>query len=111
MHVSVSTLCYRSYTSISKQILAATRLRILPHPFSPPNSHQELPPLYAGQPISATLTIETSFHWAPLEDMDKPSYRMRFDVEEMTKDWLVSGRKRGDFVSKVSPVSSRCGLD
>lgn len=27
---------------------------------------------------------------------------MRFDVEEMTKDWLVSGRKRGDFVAKVS---------
>lgn len=25
---------------------------------------------------------------------------MRFDVE-MTKNWLVSGRKRGDFVAKV----------
>ena len=60
-----------------------------------------LPPLYAGQPISATLTIETSFHWAPVEDMDKKSYVMRFDVEEMTMDWLVSGMKRGDFVAKV----------
>ena len=26
---------------------------------------------------------------------------MRFDLEEMTKDWLVSGRKRGDFIAKV----------
>lgn len=26
---------------------------------------------------------------------------MRYDVEERVKDWLVSGRKRGDFVAKV----------
>lgn len=26
---------------------------------------------------------------------------MRFDVEEMVRDWLVSGRKRGDFAAKA----------
>ncbi|GJE95190.1 trafficking protein particle complex subunit 10 [Phanerochaete sordida] len=81
-------------------ILAGARLRILPSPFSSSSPSPALPPLYAGQPISATLTIETSFHWAPAEDSDKKSYIMRFDVEEMTKDWLVSGLKRGDFVAK-----------
>lgn len=86
------------------QILAAARLRILPRPASA-ETPSELHSLYAGQPISAVLTIETSFHWAPLEDSDKSSYRMRFDVEEMAKDWLVSGRKRGEFVAKVRACS------
>lgn len=78
------------------KILAATRLEI---------SHDErtgnVPPLFAGQPISAILTVSTSFHWAPAEDSHFSKYLMRFDVEEMTKDWLVSGRKRGEFVAKV----------
>jgi len=26
---------------------------------------------------------------------------MRFDVEEMVREWLVSGRKRGDFAARV----------
>jgi hypothetical protein len=26
---------------------------------------------------------------------------MRFDVEELLNDWLVSGQKRGDFLAKV----------
>ncbi|KIP08175.1 hypothetical protein PHLGIDRAFT_88626 [Phlebiopsis gigantea 11061_1 CR5-6] len=81
-------------------ILAAARLCILSKPYTPTESLRGLSPLYAGQPISAVLTIETSFHWAPLEDSNTSSYRMRFDVEEMTKDWLVSGRKRGEFVAK-----------
>ncbi|EKM55480.1 uncharacterized protein PHACADRAFT_143869 [Phanerochaete carnosa HHB-10118-sp] len=81
-------------------ILAAARLCIPPSISSSPNPSPTPLPLYAGQPISATLTIETSFHWAPIEDLDKDSYVMQFDVEEMTKDWLVSGRKRGDFVAK-----------
>ena len=71
---------------------------------SDPSSSQQRLPLYADQPISAILTITTSFHWAPAEDADKQAYVMRFDVEEMTKDWLVSGRKRGDFVAKVRCV-------
>ncbi len=83
------------------QILAAASLRILPNAFSTGSSTEKLPPLYAGQPIAATLTVTASFGWAPAEDADHKSYVMRFDVEEMTKDWLVSGRKRGDFVAKV----------
>lgn len=27
---------------------------------------------------------------------------MRFDIEELVRDWLVSGRKRGDFEAKVT---------
>ncbi|KAG7452626.1 uncharacterized protein BT62DRAFT_939661 [Guyanagaster necrorhizus] len=51
---------------------------------------------YAGQPISAVLSIETSFHWDASGEKDA-EYRMRYDVEELVRDWLVSGRKRGDF--------------
>lgn len=27
---------------------------------------------------------------------------MRFDIEELVRDWLVSGRKRGDFEARVA---------
>jgi len=30
---------------------------------------------------------------------------MRFDVEELLDDWLVSGQKRGDFLAKVRTVA------
>jgi hypothetical protein len=55
--------------------------------------------LYAGQPISALITISTTFHWGI--GGEGKTYRMRFDIEEMVREWLVSGRKRGDFVAKV----------
>ncbi|KAK0450746.1 hypothetical protein EV421DRAFT_2050577 [Armillaria borealis] len=51
---------------------------------------------YAGQPIPAVLSIQTSFHWDASGGKER-KYRMRYDVEEMVRDWLVSGRKRGDF--------------
>ncbi|PFH52452.1 hypothetical protein AMATHDRAFT_74243 [Amanita thiersii Skay4041] len=57
------------------------------------------PGLYAGQPVPACVSIHTSFHWGSNQDED-PQYRLRFDVEESIKDWLISGRKRGDFVAK-----------
>ncbi|KAI0319372.1 trafficking protein particle complex subunit 10 [Amylostereum chailletii] len=81
-------------------ILAAARLTILPTPFptSAPSSRERLP-LYAGQPVSANLTIQTSLHWGS-GDRSRKSYRLRFDVEELIRDWLVSGRKRGDFEVK-----------
>ncbi|THH18490.1 hypothetical protein EW146_g2511 [Bondarzewia mesenterica] len=79
-------------------ILSAARIRILPNPFSSQmTSSERLRPLYAGQPISATLTVHTSFHWGTRESGNVRCYRMRFDIEEMVRDWLVSGRKRGDF--------------
>ncbi|TBU35808.1 trafficking protein particle complex subunit 10 [Dichomitus squalens] len=83
-------------------ILASARLQILENPFSAEveKAEKRTRPLYAGQPISALLTIKTSFHWAPPEDTRVQSYNMRYDIEDLTQDWLVSGRKRGDFVAK-----------
>ena len=85
------------------QILASARLQILENPFSAEveKAEKRTRPLYAGQPISALLTIKTSFHWAPPEDTKVQNYNMRYDIEDLTQDWLVSGRKRGDFVAKV----------
>ncbi|KAK0228424.1 hypothetical protein IW262DRAFT_607322 [Armillaria fumosa] len=51
---------------------------------------------YAGQPIPAVLSIHTSFHW-DASGKKEQRYKMRYDVEEMVRDWLVSGQKRGDF--------------
>ncbi|KAI1794522.1 trafficking protein particle complex subunit 10 [Ganoderma leucocontextum] len=83
-------------------ILASARLQVLENPFSSEveKAEKRTRPLYAGQPISALLTVNTSFHWAPPEDTKVQSYNMRYDIEDLTQDWLVSGRKRGDFVAK-----------
>lgn len=64
-------------------------------------SSDQLPPLYAGQPISALLTIHATFRWGTRNHDDKRGYKMRFDIEEMLREWLVSGRKRGDFEAQV----------
>lgn len=81
------------------KIVAAACIRLIP-PTSPITEHT--PSLYAGQPIPALLTIHTSFHWGSnVNDKDR-AYMMRFDVEEMVREWLVSGRKRGDFAAMVS---------
>jgi trafficking protein particle complex subunit 10 len=66
-----------------------------------PESKNQLPPLYAGQPISALISIHTSFHWGTRLESGQKSYEMRFDIEEMVRDWLISGRKRGDFKAEV----------
>lgn len=66
-------------------------------------STNQLPPLYAGQPISALISIHTSFHWGTRRDSGRKSYEMRFDIEEMVRDWLISGRKRGEFEAEVRP--------
>ncbi|KAJ7452540.1 hypothetical protein B0H11DRAFT_2245998 [Mycena galericulata] len=58
-------------------IVAAARIRLV-HPIS-----EHTPSLYAGQPISAILTIHTSFHWGSSVDDKERAYMMRFDVEEM----------------------------
>jgi len=87
--------------AIPLQILAAARIRVMTTPFSVQPAQSENLPLYAGQPISALLTIMTSFHWGMYE-RETQTYHMRFDIEEMVQDWLVSGRKRGDFIATVS---------
>ena len=81
------------------QILAVVRLRILATPLMADSN--QIPPLYAGQPIPALISIQTSFHWGTKQDANHTLYHMRFDIEEMARDWLISGRKRGDFEAKV----------
>ncbi|KAJ3896581.1 trafficking protein particle complex subunit 10 [Lentinula edodes] len=55
--------------------------------------------LYAGQPIPATLTVHSSFHWGTSANDRERQYVMQYDVEEMVKEWLVSGKKRGTFIA------------
>jgi len=55
--------------------------------------------LYAGQPISATLSVHSSFHWGTSANDKERKYVMQYDVEEMVKEWLVSGKKRGTFIA------------
>ncbi|KAG2367519.1 trafficking protein particle complex subunit 10 [Suillus spraguei] len=77
-----------------------TAVQITVQPSSLPSDIQsdQLPQIYAGQPINATLIFKTSFHWAEKEGKQR-CYTMRYDVEERVKDWLLCGRKRGDFVA------------
>ncbi|CCL99343.1 uncharacterized protein FIBRA_01361 [Fibroporia radiculosa] len=92
-------------------ILCAARLRVLINPSPTDFSSGSMPPLFAGQPISAVISVHTSFHWAPPEDAGTDGYVLRYDIEDMTGDWLVSGRKKGDFLAKDgSTFSARVTL-
>ncbi|KAG5354260.1 hypothetical protein C0989_003777 [Termitomyces sp. Mn162] len=92
-------------------IVASVSLQILSTPFSDSSVKTgSLPPLYAGQPMSATISIRTSFHWGSGAGNKEHRYMLRYDVEEMVRDWLVSGPKRGDFTAadgetKVVPIT------
>jgi len=90
----------------SEQIVASARVELIDHPTSKTKLSSSTP-LYAGQPIQALLSISTSFHWGPgsHEEKKEKTYKMRFDVEELLNDWLVSGQKRGDFLAKVRTVT------
>ncbi|KAG1740808.1 uncharacterized protein EDB91DRAFT_1281560 [Suillus paluster] len=85
-------------------IVTAAQIAVQPSLPSDTRSDQLLP-IYAGQPIPATLIFKTSFHWAEKEGKQR-SYKMRYNVEEHVKDWLLCGRKRGDFVATM-PMSSQ----
>ncbi|CAK5277454.1 unnamed protein product, partial [Mycena citricolor] len=76
-------------------IVAAASIRL---------TRKDEPSLYAGQPIPALLSISTSFHWGSSSTDKDRTFMMRFDVEEMVRDWLVSGRKRGDFPARNDGV-------
>ena len=88
--------------NLIQKIVAAARIRIIPSSLPKDSSKHQLPPLYAGQPISALLSVTTSFHWGETQKNSDRRYKMRFDIEEMVKEWLVSGQKLGDFVATVS---------
>lgn len=101
MSVSSLTSPIHIDLNLSAQIVVAARIRIVPTPSALHSSNDFLPSMYAGQPICASLSITTSFHWAGEHQNTHRRYKLRFDVEEMVKDWLVSGRKRGDFYATV----------
>lgn len=68
-------------------------------------------PLYAGQPISAELKIHTTFRWG-LEDDNLRQYVLNYQIEDMTREWLVGGLKQGDFIAKVGrPILSKTAMD
>ncbi|TDL27388.1 hypothetical protein BD410DRAFT_875203 [Rickenella mellea] len=82
-------------------VVGATRIYLTSDPFSTePLPLDKLPSYYAGQPIPAVVSICTSFHWGKSEDRKTNAYHMQFEVEEMIKDWLISGQKRGYFTAK-----------
>ncbi|KAF8810122.1 hypothetical protein BYT27DRAFT_7135471 [Phlegmacium glaucopus] len=80
-------------------IVAAACIHIVSTPFAKEMEPNTKPSLYAGQPISANLTIKTSFHWGAKQNDPTRRYALRFNVEDMVREWLVSGPKRGDFMA------------
>lgn len=58
--------------------------------------------IYAGQPVGVRIEITTSFHWGSIrhnESEDIVEFSMRYSVQELVTDWLVSGHKQGDFLA------------
>jgi trafficking protein particle complex subunit 10 len=84
-----------------RKIVAAACIHIISTPFAKEMEPDTKPSLYAGQPIAANLTISTSFHWGG-QDESMRRCILRFNVEEMVREWLISGPKRGDFLATVS---------
>lgn len=97
----VLVVCLSIFTP---QIVASVSIRILSTPFSKSPEDGKIPALYAGQPVTANVSIQTTFHWGSLSSDSKPekNYLLRFNIEEMVREWLISGPKRGDFIAKVS---------
>jgi hypothetical protein len=51
------------------------------------------------------MTIRTSFHWGAVEsDGVKSSYKMAFEIQDSRRDWLVSGRRKGEFTATVCVI-------
>jgi len=93
------TPCFRLLASCdNSKIVAAVAIQVLSTPFA--TTSNNLPSLHAGQPISAHLIIHTSFHWGESSN-EASQYLLRFNIEEVIREWLISGPKRGDFVAVV----------
>ena len=54
--------------------------------------------VFAGQPISASISITTSMQWGAGVAKE---YAMSYEVMERREDWLVSGKRRGEFNAQV----------
>ncbi|KAL1742258.1 trafficking protein particle complex subunit 10 [Schizophyllum fasciatum] len=78
-------------------IVAAAGLRVTASSSASPDDTSSF---YAGQPLSGVITIRTSFHWSDKAPHPDRQYTVRFELEEMVRDWLVSGRKRGDLAAQ-----------
>lgn len=54
--------------------------------------------------MSATISITSFCHWAGpiMQSSNECRYAMKFGVQEMADDWLISGQKKGEFVAIVS---------
>ena len=52
--------------------------------------------------MKAFITFHVSFEWDADNDNEQNQYRMHYEIEEMVKDWLIGGQKRGDFLASVS---------
>lgn len=105
--------CIRTFANNKPfgQIVAAARVELIDY-LTPKAKLSSRISLYAGQPVQALLSISTSFHWGPgtYEGKKERTYRMRFDIEELLGDWLVSGQKRGDFLAKVRTATQSTKL-
>ncbi len=51
--------------------------------------------------LPAIVSVNVSCYWSGYEGASKRQYRMRFEVDEMIRDWLISGQKRGEFCAEV----------
>jgi len=80
--------------------VAAGCIRILGTSFGSVTGSESMV-LYAGQPISAELRIDTSFHWSPNTNDRSQEFFMWYTIDEMIRDWLIGGPKQGQFVAKV----------
>ncbi|EJD39309.1 hypothetical protein AURDEDRAFT_71368 [Auricularia subglabra TFB-10046 SS5] len=79
--------------SVLAQIISSAQIHM---PSDPKDSD-----LFAGRPITTRLAIHTSFHWGLANEAAKErGFKMRFDVDVPIADWLVCGRKRGEFLAK-----------
>lgn len=85
---------------ILPQIIAAARIRLVPASEEGQRRVHSSNSFFAGQPIRAILSIHISFRWSGQEARDS-EFRLRFNVEEMLKHWLISGQRQGEFIAKV----------
>ncbi|TFK27359.1 hypothetical protein FA15DRAFT_666419 [Coprinopsis marcescibilis] len=82
-----------------KSIVATASINIISTPFSASQGLDAPLSLYAGQPINAELVIRTSFRWGT-EDDTSQKYVLNYQIEDMTREWLIGGVKQGDFIAE-----------
>lgn len=82
---------------IALQVVAEARTILHPSSIT---GNLSPPQIHVGHPISATLYIKSSLYRC-YSDHKQMRYRLRYDFEEQTRDWLICGRKRGEAIVEV----------